>query len=409
MSPLPAATRSIHASWLPVALLWVVALLNYFDRQLITTMGVPIMASLKIQKADFGLLSSVFLWVYGACSLVSGYVADRFGRKRIIIFSLIVWSVATLMTGLVHSFHQMLGARALMGVSEAFYIPAAVALIVDYHRSETRSLATGLHLSGAYAGAVLGGLGGWLASAHGWRFGFQVFGLIGIIYALIVAMYLKEPAGEVVATSHDDGFADTLKHLITNNGFLLLMLMSGVAGAAFWTIKNWLPTFFNLELHIDLARAGIFGTMAFNAAALAGMLIGARVSDRWSRQNMNARMWVPAIAFCIAAPCFFNIGVVHAVPLVVATIVAIGMSQGCLDSNLMPALCTLVSSKHRSTAYSLLNFVGTTVGGFMTYAGGWMKDAHIPFSATFQVAAVLVFFAGLLLLTTRPAVPLPMN
>ena len=288
---MPASPSPNSAPWLPVALLWVVALLNYFDRQLVTTMGAPIMASLHIGKADFGLLFSVFLWVYGTCSLVAGYAADRFGRKRIIILSLIVWSAATLMTGLVGSYHQMLVARALMGVSEAFYIPAAVALIVDFHRGKTRSLATGLHLSGAYAGAVLGGLGGWIASMHGWRFGFQVFGVVGVVYAVAVAIFLNEPDIDLASDTGIEGFTDTVKHLLSSNGFLLLMLMSAMTGAAFWTIKNWLPTFFNIEMHLDLSKAGIYGTMAFNAAAVAGMLLASRISDRWSLTNPRAGCW----------------------------------------------------------------------------------------------------------------------
>jgi MFS family permease len=403
------ANRFINPAWLAVALLWAVALLNYFDRQLVTTMGVPIMASLSIDKAQFGLLSSVFLWVYGSCSLFAGYAADRFGRKRVIVGSLVVWSGATLMTGVVGSFHQMLIARALMGISEAFYIPAGVALIVDFHRDRTRSLATGLHLSGAYAGAVLGGLGGWLATIGGWRFGFQIFGIVGIVYALVITFLLKEPKPDTVSSLERPGFIGSFKALLTNSGFLLLMLMSGLAGAAFWTIKNWLPTFFNLEMHLDLTKAGIYGTMAFNAAAFIGMLIGSRFSDRWSLSNPRARMWIPAIGFCVAAPCFFNIGLFHALPIVLATIVVVGMSQGILDCNLMPALCTLANSNRRSTGYSLLNFVGTTVGGLMTFVGGKLKDEQVRFSTTFQIASILILFAGLTLLMIKPAVPLPAN
>lgn len=395
------------SAWTIVAVLWVVALLNYFDRQLITTMGSPVMAELKISKGEFGLLSSVFLWVYGFCSLFAGYIADRFGRQRMIVLSLVVWSIATLWTGLVGSFNQMLVARALMGASEAFYIPAAVALIVGYHRVGTRSLATGLHLSGAYAGSVLGGLGGWMAGHLGWRFGFLAFGVVGIVYAIPAMLLLREP-DEVDQSEPDPAsFGRTLVDLLSNKGFLLLMLMASMTGAAFWTIKNWLPTFFNLELGVDLARAGVFGTMAFNSAALVGMLLSSQVSDRWSRRKPSARMWVPAIGFCLAAPCFFSVGFVHTIPLAVAAIAAVGMSQGCLDSNLMPALCTLVSPKRRSSGYSLLNFVSTTVGGLMTFAGGWLKDAQVPFTTTFQAAAVLILFAGLILFLIRPLAPLP--
>src|SRR6185295_17044761 len=182
--------RLSRVAWTVVGLLWVVALLNYLDRQLVVTMPGPIKADLGIGDQKFGLLSSVFLWIYGICSPIAGYLADRIGKRRVILASLVVWSAATFASGLATSFGAMLAARATLGVSEAFYMPAAVSLIVEYHRGPTRSRATGLHLSGVYAGSVLGGLGGWIAVTFGWRQGFQLFGAIGVAYALVVAFVL---------------------------------------------------------------------------------------------------------------------------------------------------------------------------------------------------------------------------
>ena len=180
-----------RAAWVLVGLLWAVAVLNYLDRQLLVNVARPIKSDLVIADGRFGLFSSMFLWIYGICSPFAGYLADRVGRKPVIIASLGVWSAATLFTGFVTSFEEMLVARALLGVSEAFYMPAAVALIVDHHAARTRSRATGLHLSGVYVGSVLGGLGGWLAEEQGWRFGFVLFGSIGVGYALVLVIVLR--------------------------------------------------------------------------------------------------------------------------------------------------------------------------------------------------------------------------
>ena len=186
--------RLSRVAWTVVGLLWVVAMLNYLDRQLVVTMPGPIKADLGIGDERFGLLSSVFLWVYGFCSPIAGYVADRFGKRPVIIASLLIWSAATFYTGIVSSFEGMLVARATLGVSEAFYMPAAVSLIVEYHRGSTRSRATGLHLSGVYAGSVLGGLGGAMAEMFGWRTGFLVIGAIGVAYALVLMIFFPHPA-----------------------------------------------------------------------------------------------------------------------------------------------------------------------------------------------------------------------
>ena len=394
--------------------MWAVAVLNYLDRQLVVTMGKPIKDDLNIQDAQFGLFPSVFLWIYGLCSPFAGYLADRVGRKPVIIASLALWSAATLLTGYVTEYWQMITARALLGVSEAFYMPAAVALIVDYHAGRTRSRATGLHLSGVYVGSVLGGLGGWFAEEHGWRFAFRLFGAIGIAYALFLVLVLRVPdVGERNDQREELGSdwhytppgaspGNPFSALLSARGFVLLLIMNALNGAAYWPVRNWLPSFFNAELGISLTFSGVYGAMSFNAAAFAGMLVGSTISDYWSAKTQRARALVPAIGFCLAAPCLFMIGAASLVPVILAGIVVVGMSQGFLDANLMPAVCTVSDSRHRATGYGLMNFVGTTAGGIMTFVGGWLKDEKVPFGVTFQAAAGFILVAGLLLFFVRP-------
>jgi MFS family permease len=402
--------RLSRVAWTIVGLLWVVATLNYLDRQLVVTMPGPIKADLGIGNERFGLLSSVFLWVYGICSPIAGYVADRVGKRPVIIASLLIWSAATFVTGVVHSFEGMLIARATLGVSEAFYMPAAVALIVEYHRGSTRSRATGLHLSGVYAGSVLGGLGGAFAEMSGWRTGFLIMGAVGVAYALVLMIFFPHPANEIEQAALESEDRTTLARpsagafssLLTTRGFLFLLAMNLLNGAAYWPVRNWLPAFFHSELGISQAWAGVYGPMAFNGAAFAGMLIASHISDWWSVSNARARALVPAIGFMIAAPCLFTVSATNYVPLILACVLASGMSQGFLDANLMPAACTVTSFHHRATAYGLLNFVGTTAGGVMTYVGGMLKDEHVPFSTMFQAASLLIFVAGLCLFAVKP-------
>jgi MFS family permease len=403
-----------RAAWVLVGLLWVVAVLNYLDRQLLVNMGTPIKADLDISNERFGLFSSIFLWVYGICSPFAGYVADRVGRKPVIIASLGIWSAATLFTGFVTSFEQMLIARALLGVSEAFYMPAAVALIVDHHAARTRSRATGLHLSGVYVGSILGGLGGWLAEQQGWRFGFMFFGSIGVAYALFLIIVLRvgDVPAEPLAASRKSSDAPPAKPqaaftpfiaLFSSAGFVLLLVMNTLNGAAYWPVRNWLPQFFEKEIGVSQTWAGLYGTASFNAAAFGGMLLGSTISDWLAVANPRVRALVPAVGFCLAAPCLFVLGWSALIPVLVGCIFVAGMSQGFLDANLMPAVCTVSEVRHRATGYGMMNFVGTTAGGIMTLVGGSLKDANIPLTVTFQFSAGFILVAGLLLFMVKPA------
>ncbi|MCS6867079.1 MAG: MFS transporter [Gemmataceae bacterium] len=408
-----------RAAWTIVGLLWIVAVLNYLDRQLLVNMAAPVKADLAIADERFGLFSSMFLWVYGICSPLAGYLGDRVGRKPVIIASLVIWSLATLASGLVTSFEQMLLARACLGISEAFYMPAAVALIVDHHTTQTRSRATGLHLSGVYVGSILGGLGGWFAEEQGWRFGFIMFGSLGVAYALFLVIVLRvgdrvvddEPRQHpersrreaLPATSLPQPLrSNPFRALLSSRGFVLLLVMNALNGAAYWPVRNWLPSFFNAELGVSLTWSGLYSTAAFNAAAFAGMLLGSTISDRLAARQPRVRALIPAVGFCLAAPCLVVLGLGVFIPVLVACIFVVGMSQGFLDANLMPAVCTVADVRHRATGYGLMNFVGTSAGGLMTYVGGRMKDAHIPFTDMFPFVAAMIFVAGMLLFAVRP-------
>ena len=165
-----------RTAWLVVALLFPVALLNYMDRQMLATMKSSMATDIQGlgKDAQWGLVLASFKWVYAILSPVGGYIADRFSRRHVISISLFAWSVVTWMTAHVSSYEGLVTTRALMGISEAFYIPAALALISDYHIGRTRSRAIGLHQTGIYFGLILGGYAGFVADdpSLGWRWAF---------------------------------------------------------------------------------------------------------------------------------------------------------------------------------------------------------------------------------------------
>ena len=196
-------SSNLYTAWIVVGLLVPVALLNYLDRQMLAAMKFSVMHDISgiHQEADWGKVLALFKWVYAFLSPIGGYLSDRYSRRHVIVGSLFAWSVITWLTGQVTTYDQLLATRALMGVSEAFYIPAALALIADFHRGSTRSRAVGAHQMGIYTGVIIGGFSGYVAdqASLGWRWAFEASGAIGVLYAIPLFFLLKNPIVPAVA------------------------------------------------------------------------------------------------------------------------------------------------------------------------------------------------------------------
>ena len=387
--------------WALVAMLWVVAFLNYFDRILITSMRDPIVKDFSLTDAQFGLLTSVFLWTYGLLSPFGGYFADKYSRKKVIVFSVLVWSAVTLWTGVITSFREMLAARAFMGISEACYIPAALALITDYHKGSTRSLATGLHVSGLYAGLALGGIGGYIAALWGWRYGFQVCGVFGILYSVVLLYFLKdaprEPKVDSTSVHYSSGqsisLLSSVKMLSRERSYLVVLFYSTVLGMVNWLVYGWLPTFLKEHFHLNAGKAGIAATGYVQIGSFIGVVLGGALADRWYRSNDRSRIYVIILGFSLGAPFLFLMSSTGVFGIAVIAMIVFGLARGCNDANLMPILRQIVDSRYIATSYGFLNFFSTTTGGLMVYLGGLLKDAHVDLSLVYQVSAMLIIVA----------------
>ena len=248
-----------------VALLWFVALLNYMDRQMLSTMRPSMQVDIAELEsgANFGRLMAIFLWIYGIVSPFAGMLADKLNRKWLIVFSLFVWSGVTFAMGYADNFQQLYWLRAVMGFSEAIYIPTALALIADYHGSKTRSLAVGIHMTGLYLGQALGGFGATIAEQFSWQHAFLLFGLVGMAYSLVLVFFLREKKQTVLSSENLAGRSASrgrlfkgLSLLLSNISFWIILFYFAVPSVPGWGVKNWLPTLFSNKLNIDMATAG---------------------------------------------------------------------------------------------------------------------------------------------------------
>lgn len=407
------AIRPTSSAWLVVALLFPVALLNYLDRQMLATMGISIKADFtELQGANgaenFGRLMSVFMWVYAFCSPASGFIADRINRKWLIVFSLAVWSVVTLAMGQVHDYQTLYWLRAAMGVSEAFYIPAGLSLIADYHRGATRSLAVGIHMSGIYLGQALGGVGGWVAQDISWRAAFGSCGVIGVGYAIVLSFVLRERTDRHGDASSSGGAGSILpvKHFTDVHwlGFGILLLCFCLPSLPGWAVKNWLPTLLQDRFLLDQKSSGLFATLTTASAGFFGVLLGGKISDLLSQRNVRGRTWTSAAGLLLTVPALLGIGFAPTLPLVVVCAAFYGLGFGMFDTNNMPILCQLAPSRFRATGYGLMNFTGIAAGAYLTPLLGKLKDHGTPLSVGFAMCAIPAIIAAISMLLLRPKV-----
>jgi MFS family permease len=383
--------------------------LNYFDRIMLTTMRDSVTTAVPMTDAQFGLLTSVFLWVYGALSPFAGYLADRFGRSRVIIASLFAWSAITWLTGHAKTFDQLLAARALMGISEACYIPAGMALIMDYHRGSTRSLANGIHVSGVFVGSGLGGIGGWLAERHEWGYAFQLFGLIGVAYSILLVFILKDPVartadgGETDKEAGEANFLPALSSLLSSRSFLIALIYWGLLGLVGWGVNGWMPTYFKEQFHLGQGAAGLSAIGYLQAAALVGVIFGGALTDRWSRAGESRRITITMIGVFVAAPGILLAANTTVLSLAIGGLMLYGLMRSCADANMMPILCLVVDRRYRATGYGILNMFACFVGGVTIYAGGVLRDSHVDVNRMFQLSAASLVVAAALLLVVKPS------
>jgi MFS family permease len=384
-----------------------VALLNYLDRQMLAAMKFSVMADIPSigTEENWGFMLGQFKWVYAFLSPLGGYLADRFSRRLTICGSLFVWSAVTWWTGHVANYGELLAARSLMGISEAFYIPAALALIADYHTGSTRSRAVGLHQMAIYGGVIVGGFGGYVADAPmlGWRFAFDACGFFGMLYALPLVFLLRDlPRADFAAAELKVSPARAATQLLTNVYFILLVLYFTLPALAGWVIRDWMPAILKQQFDIGQGRAGVAATLYWQVAAVIGAVGGGLLADRWMQWHRRGRIFVSAIGMSFIVPAIFGVGNSGSLAVAVAFLILFGLGWGFFDCNNMPILCQIVGPELRATGYGVMNFVSISCGGLADWGFGTLRDRHVPLNLIFGAFAGTAIVSIVLILLIQP-------
>jgi MFS family permease len=396
--------------WWVVFMLWFVCFFNYADRQAIYAVAPRLRDELGFDEEKLGYIFSAFMWVYAAGAPLAGFVADRLRRKDLILGGCLFWSFVTMTTAWCSRFWHFVGVRALEGLGETFYFPATMSLVSDYHSPRTRSRAMAFHQSSVYIGTILGSwVGALLAERLGWRAGFYGFGLSGMVLALVLGRFLREPTREAAATRTGDPekactFGETLLAIAERPTAVVLMLAFVGANFVATIFLSWTPLFLVEKFHFKLAAAGLNGTVYIHLASALSIPLAGWLADRLARRWYGARMLVQAAGLLVGAGFVFLVGTTEDLGTLIFAMTVFGICKGFYDSGIFAALYDVVPARVRATAAGLMNTVGWGGGalgpifvGYWTKHGGQASKVENMSHAIAYCGPIYLVAAGLLL------------
>ncbi|WP_017258849.1 MFS transporter [Pedobacter arcticus] len=358
--------------WELLVLLWLAFFFNQADRQIFSVVMPLIREDLSLTDAELGLISSVLVWTYGLLVPLAGFVGDKFSKKKIIAFSLFIWSTATLLTGICTTLVQFILLRGVAtGGGEAFYAPPANALLSDHHK-KTRSIALSIHQTSVYAGIILSGfIAGFIAERYGWQKAFYCFGFLGVALAVVIFKRLANDIPIVIVKTHP--FKETLKEIIKKPSVILLTL--GFACMVFVNVGylTWMPSFLTEKFHLSLSNAGFSSMFYHHIGALGGVILGGSVSDKLAFKNPVFRLVIQAVALLCGAPFIYFLGIAQTETLMYVSLFLFGFFRGIYDSNIFASLYELVKPHIRSSASGIMLMFAFLTGAFSPYLLGVLK------------------------------------
>lgn len=380
--------------WALIAYLWCCYVLNHADRQVIYTLFPALQAEFSLSDTMLGMTGALFLWVYGLCSPVAGVLGDRWPRPRVVTGSLILWSSFTFLTGFVPNGSCLLVLRALLGISESFFMPAAFALMASAHGPETRSKAISIFATSQMLGVAIGGsLSGWLAEQYNWRIAFWALGTVGILFAIPLWRFLDgAPKSFLSRGSGDRADARSFLSLLLIPSLRVVAGFVAIATFGLYLVYTWLPTFFHDKFSLGLARAGFEASVYPQVGTAVGLLAGGILADRIYMRTHAARFWIVLAAFFTAGPSIFLLGHLSTLESVRIAATAFGFFSGFISGNQAASAFDVVPAAHRASAVGVLNLLGAGVSGFAPFMGGLARR-------TIGVDRVMVFTGGLYMLT----------
>ncbi len=363
--------------WELLIWLWLAFFFNQADRQIFNVALPLIKADLNLTDAQLGLVGSLFVLTLGLCIPFAGVIGDLSNRKKVIGFSLLFWSVATLFTGFGNTLLHLILLRSLaVGGGEAFYAPAANGLISQYHQ-KTRALAMSIHQTSLYAGVIMSGaLGGYIAQAYGWKPTFYLFGGAGIILSGLLFWRLQPSVVVETALSFSEQkkfFKNALHSILRKPAAVLLC-------GAFLTLvfvnvgyTTWMPTFLHEKFGLSIADAGFNSMFYHHVFAFFGVMMGGYLSDKLALKSAHYRLIIQGSGLLLGVPFIYEMGQADTTFNTYVALSGFGFCRGLYEANLYATLFEVIEPQYRSTSVGLSAMFAYVTASIAPFLLGYLK------------------------------------
>ena len=374
------AAKGSFFRWELVLLLWLAFFLNQGDRQIFGVTLPLIKAEFALSDTQMGLIATTFSIAFGILVPIAGWAGDFIRRDWVVVASLLIFSLGTLLTGTATAFLPLLVYRGLAtGVGEALYAPAANTLIGSQH-TQTRGRALALHQSANYTGVVFGSfLAGWVADHYGWRWSFLSFGVLGVLWAVVIALRTRGK----VTTVRSGAWARDLALLpeafvaIVRSPALIAQVI-GFSGLVFILAGylTWTPSLLVERFHLPLAAAGFQAVAWHHLLAYIGLTVAGLIGDRFSQRFPRIRVLMMGLAILLCAPFLWLSADAATLPALYLALAGFGFFRGLYDANLFAAIFERVEDRLRASVTGLIVAVAYIVGAFAPLIMGLLRHAY---------------------------------
>ena len=400
--------RKPDYKWVALGLLWVAFFLQQGTRQIYGPLVGSIQASTGATDVQIGLVGTVFTLVYGLSIPFAGFAADLFSRKWMVAVGVAIFSLGILTSGFVTAIGALVVTYGLVnGFGQPFYYPSSTSLISQLH-ADTKATALSLLQLGMYGGVIgCSWLAGWFAGldAEGWRLPFKTLGVLGLVWAVVLALFLKntKPGASAVQPSAFNlqpakvTIGEALKAMFSKPAAVLIAFALGMEVYVDVGFKTWMPNYLSETFGVGKASAGLNAVLWHYLGAALGILVGSRLGDRLVKRFPTVRFWITGGGLLLGVPFIYLMSQTTTYPTCCAAMGLFGIFRGVYDSNNFAAFFDVVEPRYHASAAGFSLMIAFLFGCLSPTLLGWTKSvATMSTGLTTLAAAYFVGFVFLM-------------